>query len=377
MAVPDFTPCWFDSDEVGVPVINQVAGSVVQALKACLVTGFNLKAITQIVVTDEVAVATCADHGYTATYGKLLLIDGATAAGLNGRVQPTAVTANTFTYDAPGVPDGTYTGTMSAKRAPLGWALVAENVEGTKAIFARTDIQATPSQLFVDDTKGTNAVAAVVAMVEGATDVETFSGRYPSSGYPYWLRGANDAAAKAWIIAADSKRVFFLCQKPIGNYPMANIFGDPVLLYPGDSNGCVLTTHNSNSTSAGGGLTGLAFRDFVPGSNLGTDVVFHRTRIDGTLGCPAAMCGLASFGTVGMTGAEKAVPVVGDFYIKDASDVRARMPALYLPQAVRPFIDREVVDMPGIDRKLLAVTIMTATTTIGQLMLDMTGPWDS
>lgn len=377
MAVPDFTPCWFDSDETGAPVINQVAGSVVQALKACLVTGFNLKAITQIVVTDEVAVATCADHGYTATYGKLLLIDGATAAGLNGRVQPTAVTANTFTYDAPGVPDGTYTGTMSAKRAPLGWTVVAENVEGTKAIFARTDPQATLSQLLVDDTKSTNAVVAVVGMVEGATDVDTFGGLYPSTGYPWWQRGSNNGVPKKWVIAGDSKRMFPMCQKSSGNYPAAQFFGDSVPLYPGDAGRCLLTSLNSSSTNITGGISGLTLRDFVPNANLGTDIVFHRTLIDGALGDPAAVCGQGGVGNLGMTGAAAVVPIIGDYYIKTATEVRARMPALCLPQAVTPFDDRQVVDAPTSDRKLLAVTVMVSTSGVGQLMLDMTGPWDS
>lgn len=377
MAVPDYAPCLFDSEEVGAIVINSVAGSVVQAIKACAVTGFNLRAISQIVVMDEVAVATAADHGYTATAGKLLLIDGAPAAGLNGRVQPTAVTANTFTFDAPGVPDGTYNGTMSAKRAPLGWTVVAENAEGTKAIFGRTDPQATASQLLVDDTKSTNSLVAVVAMVEGATDVDTFSARYPSSGYPYWLRGNNDVNPKKWVIAGDSKRMFFMCQKAIGAYPVGNFFGDPIGLYPGDAGGCVLTTHNSSGTSGGGGLTSATLRDFVPGANLNTDVVFHRALVDSALGAPAALCGQGSFGSAGMTSASAVVPIIGDYYIKTATEVRARLPALYLPQAVTPFGDRDVVYSPAIGRKLVAINVVISTTGVGQIMLDMTGPWDS
>ena len=129
-------PNYFDSSEAGAPSLNNVAGSLLEIIRACGINGFNPKVVTSIVVASGVATATAASHNYTATYGKLLLIEGAPEALLNGRKQPLSVTTNTFTYAAPGVADGTYTGTMSAKRAPLGWT---EPFTGTnKAIFARS-----------------------------------------------------------------------------------------------------------------------------------------------------------------------------------------------------------------------------------------------
>ena len=37
---------WFDSSETGAPVLNNAAGRLIGVLDACLITGFNTKAVT-------------------------------------------------------------------------------------------------------------------------------------------------------------------------------------------------------------------------------------------------------------------------------------------------------------------------------------------
>src|SRR5262245_46103659 len=130
---------WYDSAEAGAPVLNNAAGSLLAVLEACLVNGFNLKTVT-INVAGGVATASCNAHGFTTAAGKLILIAGATPAALNGLKQPSVIDANTFTFAAPGVPDGAATGAITAKRAPLGWTKVYAGAN--KGVFKSSDVTA-------------------------------------------------------------------------------------------------------------------------------------------------------------------------------------------------------------------------------------------
>lgn len=367
------TPIWYDSTETGAPTLNNAAGSAIEVLRACLVNGFNLRSVTSIVVASGVATATAATHGYSAAFGKILRIEGAPEAGLNGDVQPLSVDTNTFTYACPGVADGTYTGTITARRTPLDW--VEAHTGTNKAIFSRSSPEATASMLRVDDTRSVTTLAAVVSMVESATSVDSFTGQFPTSGWPYWLTGAATATAKNWVVVGDEKRIYFMCEKSTGGVPMVGFFGDPELLYPGDSGGCLLISHGSSSTNGPGGLTGAPTTTFAPATTSSNTMLFHRALPDASLGVAATLCGNASFGDIGMTDFNAVVPLIGDIHIKTPTEVRAKMPGLWLPQAVRPFTDRAILDAPVSGKKLLTITVMVSTSGQGQMMLDMTGPW--
>ena len=171
---------WFDNTETGAPALNNSPASLIGVIRACARTGFNVKTLTSIVVTGGVATATCAGHGYSGVYGKDLLISGATPAGLNGRKALTFVDTNTFKFAAPGVADGAATGTITAKRDPLGWVELFSDTG--KSIFKRSDPTATSMLLYILDTNTAPASAteARVRMIEGATDINTLSGLAPT-----------------------------------------------------------------------------------------------------------------------------------------------------------------------------------------------------
>lgn len=112
---------YFDSDMTGAPSTAGMAaaGRFLAILDACAVNGFNLKAVTSLTVANGVATATTdGDHGFR-DY-TVIRLEGATPSELNGdwKVQVTA--GNTFTFETTAA-DGTATGTLSAKTAPLGW----------------------------------------------------------------------------------------------------------------------------------------------------------------------------------------------------------------------------------------------------------------
>lgn len=232
MTFPTSTPNWFDNSEAGAPTLNNAPGSLLAVLRACLITGFGVRAVSSIVVASGVATVTAAAHGFSAAFGKLVLIDGASAPALNGRKRIGNVTTNTFTYPAPGVADGTYTGTIEARRAPLGWS---EPHTGTNvAIFARTAPEATAMLLRVDDTANPSAAFARVVMVESAIDVNTFSGACPTaeqlSGGGFLNKGAGNANPKTWVVCGNDRFIWIATEHPSGNFQGYNTtlycFGD-------------------------------------------------------------------------------------------------------------------------------------------------------
>lgn len=267
MTLPASQPNFFDSSETGAPAINNTAGSALEVIRSCLRTGFNSRVVTSIVVAAGVATATAASHGYSATYGKLLLIEGAPEPLLNGRKQPLSVATNTFTYAAPGVADGTYTGTMSAKRAPLGWT---EPYTGTnKAIFGRSAPEGTAMLLRVDDSHVAPSSSTVmrVLCLESATDVDTYTGVSPTeaqfAGGAAWQKGANTATAKTWFIVGTERGFYFGTQLGTSATFAVYVFGDGVPYYAGDAYFAILSGQVAATYST------------TPGLGLDTPTQYH------------------------------------------------------------------------------------------------------
>lgn len=221
----DIPVVWYHSDEAGAPVLTPTAGSLVAVLDACLVNGFNVRAAT-ITVSGGVAVATSPGHGYEA--GKVVLVSGASPAALNGRVRLATVSQDAFTFAAPGVPDGPASGTISVKRAPLGWA---KQFAGTgRAIYKRTAPEASAQMIRVDD-RGTSPATPRMARVygvESATAVDTVGPRFPTntqvaSGL-YWTKGVDyDPGGRAWSLVGDAAAFYLV----LATTPLADYSGDP------------------------------------------------------------------------------------------------------------------------------------------------------
>lgn len=368
-------PIWYDSTETGAPTLNNAAGSLLEVLRACLVNGFNLCSVTSIAVASGVATATAATHGYSAAYGKLLRIEGAPVAGLNGDVQPLTVDTNTFTYAATGVPDGTYTGTITARRAPLDW--IEAHTGTNMAIFKRSAPEATVSMLRVIDTKTSPAstIYAMATMVESATGVDAVTGEVPTvAAEQTWMRGADNATPKKWLVCGSGRRVWVMLQgSGSQGFVVPYLFGDPKPMYPGDSGGCVITGYGSTSATAAGGLPTVNPGAFSLSAGVNY-LTYQRSRL-GALNEKFRLCGAGTWGNnLYAAGGETSVPVVGDIYIGNAVEIRARLPELYLPQANNPFNDRQVYESGSL--RLLSITVSTSNTGLGQMMLDLNSDWD-
>lgn len=227
---------YYDSLETGAPTMNNAAGSAIAVLDACLITGFNLKSVTSISVTSSVATVACSGHGYES--GRMVDIAGSTPSGLNGRKKITVVNANTFTFPAPGVSDGSATGTLTAKRSPLGWTKAHSDTN--KAIYARTDPAASASGFRVDDT-ATGAAGATWAStfaVESATGIDTYGSATTATTIE---KGPNNSTAKRWLLVGDGRSFYLFTEHvtyPWASYPAFSSvagFGDVKSFRAGDA----------------------------------------------------------------------------------------------------------------------------------------------
>jgi hypothetical protein len=377
---------WFDSSDVGSPVLNNAAGSLIAVLDACLVTGFNNKAVTSIVVASGIATATCNGHGFSNVASKDVLIAGATPAGLNGRKTLTFVDTNTFKFDATGISDQNATGTITAKRDSLGW--VKEFSGTNKAIYKRTDINATTMRLRVDDTASAPTDARV-RMIESATDIDTLTGLTPTeaqlAGGYYWTKGSNSTVAKNWRLVGDSRGFYFLAQDAGGwSRQIAYRFGDFKSFKNGDAYNCTLVggAFSSSATNYVGVFTGFAAGDaqrcVARGFNqTGTAQIFTYAGFSGGIsgGINSAIPGYPSPVDSGLLINPQVLVVENT----GNSNYCARGIESGFCQLIAkmPFSDLQIVEpvvsLPN--RKLLALSCMSTGSIDMQIAIDITGPW--
>lgn len=385
---------WFDSSETGAPVLNNAAGSLLAVLDACLVNGFNLKAVTSLVVAGGVATVTCAGHGFSGIYGKDVEVAGVTPAGLNGRKALTFVDTNTFRFDATGISDQTATGTITAKRSPLGW--IKQFTGTNKAIYKRSDVTATAVMLRVDDTNIAPATAtdARVVMVESATDVDTYTAPSPTSaqnaGGHYANKGSNNTVAKQWTVVGDGKRFFLVTQNGPNTLPAVNgmacqhFFGDFTSLKAGDAYNTVLFFSNTVFSGSNGYLK-LASSDAPAISPF---ALVARAYAQVSVSIPVATQGIGNDFSGGPTHSVYPSPVdsglvilpgmpIREYNVAGGNPVRGILKPLCFFMAIYPFNHQAIIDpvanLPG--RKVLALAGNFVANPL-QFGVDITGPWD-
>lgn len=383
-------PIRYDSTEAGAPTLNNVAGSLLEVLRACLVNGFGAKTVTSISVSAGVATATSAAHGFTDKFGKLVLIAGGTEPLLNGRKQPLSVSTNSFTFAAPGVPDGTYSGSISARRAPLGWT---EAYSGTnKAIFARTAPEATAAMLRVLDTAASPAssTAARVFAVETATDVDTFTGQTPTNtqlaGGQYWQKGNNSATAKRWHVVGTDRGFFLFVEGVLAQVTFVpHWFGDLISLRGVDVYCAAINGNWSDAPSSFQTSGGLFFNSSSatiysaaaaivrPSSQIGSAVL---AAIRG--GISNTVFGDSSYPLAANAGNDIVIQrdlLVAEQDAANRQPIRAVMPGLAIPWAERPYTSETVVSAITQESRSYLAVGLAGQNSSGMCLIDLTGPW--
>lgn len=208
---------YFTSDMPGAPVLTSRAGSLVALLDACLVDGWGMQTATSVTVAGGVATATFpADHA--AFPDAVVLVAGATPAGLNGEQKITGRAANQVQW-ATAEADGTATGTITVMMAPAGWdkPFSATNT----AVYKSANVQAHGQFFRIINTAHQSAR---IIGYENMTSATAGTGLFPTSaqfsgGYYLPIAPTTDTTPIAWFVVSDGRLVHF------GTVPLIAYYG--------------------------------------------------------------------------------------------------------------------------------------------------------
>lgn len=385
---------FFHSAMTGAPVLSGTAGALIAVLDACLKDGFGVKNVDSLVVAANVATVNVTG-GHIFEGGTVVLVAGATPAGLNGEKRVLSSTAGYVTFAAPGIADQTATGTITAKLAPLGWN---KPHTGTNlAAYKPSDVSATGCLLRVDDTGTTSAR---VVGYETMSDVNTGQGAFPTAaqvlGGAFWDKAVSaGATARPWWIFGDHRAVY-LCVS-IGSVTTQAIiyyFGDIVPTRTADPYACVLgagTTAQgvSSPSSVQIACLGVSYRAAGPsyiaraGNALGTAQQCFHVGLNHISASDAQYSACPQYALMTYPNVSDNSLLFGKVAAIQGSGLRGTFPGLYhVPQsAVDSFATRDQVagtgDLAG--RTLMAqragAPSSTSVNVYGLCFFDVTGPW--
>lgn len=383
----------YRSTDTGAPTLNGTAGSLTALFDACLVDGYNSKAVQSITRTGSVATATFAvNHGFATDGLTWVRFSGAAQAEYNGDFQITNVTATAFDFTVIGTPATPATGTLTAKVPPLGWA---KPFSGTNKAAYRSAVTAS-TRLFlrVNDANPNNDTnkSAFVRGYESMTDVDTGTGLFPSvaqlpRGLIIGKSELSDSTARNWVLAGDGSEFCFFYTGYGGYQSQYDFFhfGEPVSEMASDPYGCLIfgaveplqSWPGQSSTS----------ENYVSGGLNTAQPGCYMARGYNQIGGAVNVGKLSDYSLNPSTyfgGGGMAYPAphnnglyVAPVYIGDPSTVlRATLKCVYNPLHLKPLghggTVSDLSNLPG--RTLYAVALGYGGTAY-EIHVDITGPW--
>lgn len=388
---------WFKSSHSGAPSLTGVAGSMIALLDAILVNGYGSVTLSSLTVTSGVATATV-NTGHNFEDYVVVLVAGATPAGLNGEKRITKISANAFTFDATGISDGTATGTITAKMAPLGWTKAYSGTN--KAVYHPSDANAVPSYLWVDDNNPPTSSNGRWCFWRGfmaMTDIDTGTDPFPTvaqatNGLQILKSTLSDSTARNWFVIGDG-RAFYLHTDPqnstgtyAGEYRWNGYgYGEFVSLVPADGYNLFLSGEIAGQITLPAGAWDypvLGVTNTVANTNSGKFLPRNYAGISGAVQFGNMVHAIANGSNIGTAGVAFPHPatldvLISPIAINEANVIRApAMPGLYGMLHARPLSHYQ--DVPGLGgRRLLCVGLSNGggSSSWSQALYDITGPW--
>lgn len=387
---------FFTSTMANSPVLAGTAGYLVNVLDACLVDGFGSNTVTDLTVASDVAtVTTGTNHGFTlfGTVGPVITIAGASPGSLNGEWRIVSVPAlNQFTFATSGIGDQTATGTITTKISPLGWTKAFSGTNNA-AYLCQSGMSSQPYLDVWDDASVPTSAAGRWAKWRGyetMSAVQTGTGPFPTAteatnGLSVIKSNASTTAAKPWYLIGDG-HLFYLGTYWNSSYafPSVYVFGVIDSLKALDTYaGHICATQAGIDTLPSYPATSNYFGQL--GSYTTTQAGKYMNR--GYNGVAMVPCGY-----MGDIGVNSGIGYGGFTYPNPADNgllystialiesgtMRSRaMPGLYQPLHTRPLPDfttiTDLTDLPG--RALMACMVPYSSTSYGQALFDIVGPW--
>jgi len=389
----------YKSSDLGAPSLYGQVGQMITFLDAVLQNGYgsvNVSSITRSGTTATVTTAT--PHGLST--GDSATIGGAAQADYNIDAVVTVLTATTFTYDVANSPATPATGTITAKRSPVGYTKVFTGTN--KAVYRCNDLSSNRHYLrILDDGGGSGgAQEARVFAYETMTDVDTGTNVFPTaaqSTYGYLWRKSNttDTTPKTWIVISDGKFFYLVVQHANTTLSMTNSdanfgcsFGDVISYKPGDVWATMLTGNTSQasgSSPANGMMAAQTSITAVTGFASSLVLARNYTAVAG-----AQYVGLYGTGLSGTClGAAAAISyphaIDNGFYLSPVvitqatpSVIRGRLPGAYECPHGRALNNLDIIEnVQGMSGRKFMCLYGSSGSSNGCLMIDITGPWDS
>lgn len=383
--MPDASVRIFQSTDSGAPALSGTAGALITLLDACLVNGYAAGGATMtldsLIVTGNVATATKNPHGLTmlGAVGPVVRIAGATPAALNGDWRVTVTGAATFTFATTGIADGTATGTITAKRAPLGFSKAYAGTN--KAAYQADDLLSSRMFLRIDDA-GISSAAAYARVVgyEAMTDIDAGTKPFPTeaqqSGGGYWHKSnAANATARPWMIVGDSQGFYFLVQYDGSNTgQIGAMFGDMNSDHAGDAYRALLIfSANTNAVASALPVYNSTVGHAMPCSYLSTGTAIQPLKYGAQFQAPG----------MGYAGATYPHPGNGWFLCSpvevwdSASVARGTLPGIYAPLHAGSTLPDAALHtaISGLSGKTVMIKKLNYNGQPYACAVDITGPW--
>lgn len=378
----DTTVKYFSSTMSGAPTLSGTAGALISVLDYCLKDGWGSITLTSLVVANNVATATYnSGHNfanYSGSVGPVITIAGATPSGLNGQWRINVTSSTQFTFVTSGISDQTATGTITAKRSPLGWG---KTHSGTNLAAYQAG---TGNNLYlrVDDT--TTTYASMVGY-ESMSDVNTGTNKFPGSTTYYYALKSNsaDGNARPWILIGND-RAFYLFVAENNSYTTSfggTFFGDILTLrLAGDSYSTALIASTSNSSQSnfptlqiGSTITGhILARNYA--QTIGA-TAFLKTAFGYTLSS-SSFANDSNYYASYTDPMNSGVIIIPVFILESTTNgFRGKMPGIYAPFHYRnPPNQTYFTDSSG----KLMVTIQggSGSGNYYRYIFDISGPWE-
>lgn len=377
----------FYSAMAGAPTVSGTVGSLISALDACLVTGWGAKALDSGTITGGICRLNFASGVSAVKQEAVILVSGATPAGLNGEQKVTAVAAGWVEFKT-ALPDGAVSRSVSFKMAPLGWEKVFSKTN--VAVYRPIDSASTRPYIRVDDT---NAFFARVQMYESMTDVDTGSGVTPTlAGGWYWHKAVSaGTTGMYWLLIGDSQGFYFLINSRYSVAATQNAYGAPSR-YAGDlksyrsGDGWCAALTGSDSPNYNS-ISGCLFSNNTQGmslmrasTGLGATVSSNRLVFGNAAATSGSDAAGGSFPSRADNGLRLSAIQLTDGAVTNGP--RGELPGAYhCPQAgVAAGIGADVVLTPGTGafagKTLLSLLVGSMETQYpGIGFFDVTGPW--
>jgi hypothetical protein len=389
-SVVDTSVKHFHSGMAGAPILNGVAGSLLGVLDACLRDGFDLKAVTTLVVAAGVATMSFSGS-HSATVDSVVLVAGSDLAALNGEQKITALGIG-FVKFATAAANTTATGTITFKMAPAGWLTP---FTGTNLrVYKSADVAGTGMLFRVNDTTTTGCLCVGY---EQMTDINTGTGPFPTVAQKTngaWITKSSTANTNKvrWNLFADS-RTILLCiagyssntgiDKPGGQL---RLIGDLISFRPGgDPYAFVLGLSDTDNYGDAVGLMDTTCRgQYMPRAYHGLGIsVDATTKVYIGSGASSGMDNyLGPFPSVVDGGLRLSKRFI---YESATNPPRGEAPGVYhVPQSSVGLIfgTNDVISGTGTlsGRRLLGVNTGNNAATfpstgVGVNFVDITGPW--